>query len=161
MIECPKAGDYLVLSHCPSWYLSVDPLFEIPVFFEPLVPEAIERVGQWASRIAIVLDGDQPSGREWIKRIRKHCHMVERNTMHFGERPYYYAFPGHNRVGADIQYLVFTQGESEPAARWRIALAMLRQWDAERVTPHALALIEPKYFVEDAVPISLVRSSSA
>lgn len=160
MLERPKAGDYLVLNHYLPWCQAINPLFEIPIFFEPLIPEAIERIGMTASRIVVVLDGDQPSSQEWIKRIRKHFHMPERNTRHFDQRPYYYAFPGHNRTGAPIQYLVFTQGEPEPTARWRIALAMLRQWDEEGVSRHALALIEPKYFVEDAASISLTLGSS-
>lgn len=128
MMARPKAGEYLVLLHHGIGpYPTVEPLFEIPSFFEPLVPEAIERAGATASCVAIVLDGDQPLGREWIRRVRKICNMVEHNTRHFGRRPYYYAFPGHNRIGADIQYWVYKQGEPEPVARWRIALAMLKQ----------------------------------
>jgi hypothetical protein len=116
MIERPKAGDHLVLHP----YLPIP--FEIPIFFEPLDVEAIERVGQKEMRTAIVLDGDLPLGRQWIIHVRKMCHMPERNTMQFGQHPYYYAFRAHNRVGHEVQYLVYNQGPPDLASRWRIAL---------------------------------------
>jgi hypothetical protein len=120
MIERPKAGDYLVLHP----YLPIP--FEIPIFFEPLDAEVIERVGQKVVRTAIVLDGDLPLGRQWIMHVRRKCHMLEGNTRHFGQHPYYYAFRANNRVGHGIQYLVYIQGPFDSPSRWRIALAMLR-----------------------------------
>ncbi|MGC1551136.1 MAG: hypothetical protein WA777_21640 [Rhodanobacter sp.] len=155
MIERPRAGDYLVLHP----YLPTP--FDIPIFFEPLEPVTIEHVGLENGRIAIVLDGDRPLGRQWIVDVRWKFQMLERNTRHFGQHPYYYACRDYNRVGNQVQYLVYTQGAPDPIPRWRIALAMLRQWCAKCVSEHGLNRIKPKYFVEDAAPLSLTRSLSS
>lgn len=136
-----QPGEALLLSAYP-----LPSTFDIPVFFEPLDADRIEVASLEHQRIAIVLDGEQPQGRQWITQVREMCHMPTGNTAHFGRSAYYYAFRMWNAKQRAVQYLVYVQGSAEPISRPRIALAMLRQWQAERAPEHNLAVSSRSIF---------------
>lgn len=151
-----QPGEALVMPAYPQL-----PAFDIPVFLEPLDAEAIARANEDDWLVGIVLDGDGPLGREWIAKIRQLCHMLPGNTRHFGASPYYYAFrywrtspdyslssTHHDRKPRALQYLVYVQGLPDPLSRRHIALAMLRQWQAQGIPSHQLTTIKPDYFAQ-------------
>lgn len=136
-----QPGEALLLSAYP-----LPCAFDMPVFFEPLDADRIELASLEHQRVVIVLDGEQPQGRQWITQVREMCHMPAGNTAHFGHSAYYYAFRTWTAKQRAVQYLVYVQAPAEPISRQRIALAMLRQWQAERGPGHNLARIRPEYF---------------
>jgi hypothetical protein len=172
-----QPGEALLLPAYPQF----PGTFEIPIFFEPLDADAIARANETAWLVGVVLDGEGPLGREWIRTIREWAHMVPGNTQQFGTSPYYYAFrhsrpspshendppsPRHRDKVREVQHLVYVQGGPDLKSRRRTALAMLRQWQAERIPNLNLARIKPEYFAEGPAllqaPATLaVRASTA